>query len=125
MTPKHQKFVDNYLTCGNATKAAIAAGFKKKGARVWACRLLKKPEIKAAVEAHKEKLTAQEEIRREKILNRLNQVAFASKLKRVKTSNILKALELLGKHLGLFVDKTKTKHEGKIEIEITDYRSKK
>lgn len=44
---------------------------------------------------------------------------------KLKLESRLKAIELLGRHYGIFVDKMEQKHTGKIEVEITDYRSKK
>ncbi len=39
-TPKQQRFVEEYLVDGNGTRAAIAAGYAKSGARTEAARLL-------------------------------------------------------------------------------------
>lgn len=49
MNPKQQKFVDEYLIDRNATQAAIRAGYSRKGARVQGQRLLKRPDVAAAV----------------------------------------------------------------------------
>jgi len=40
LTPKRQRFVDEYLIDMNGTKAAIRAGFAESGARIEATRLL-------------------------------------------------------------------------------------
>jgi len=45
LNPKQKKFVQEYLKSGNATEAAINAGYSKKSARSWASRLLSMPEI--------------------------------------------------------------------------------
>lgn len=45
LTIKMQRFVDLYLTSGNATKAAIEAGYSKKTAYSIGSENLKKPEI--------------------------------------------------------------------------------
>ncbi|HGA1199481.1 TPA: terminase small subunit, partial [Streptococcus suis] len=34
LTIKQRKFIDEYIICGNATEAAIKAGYSKKAARV-------------------------------------------------------------------------------------------
>ncbi len=49
MTPKQQRFVDEYLIDLNATQAAIRAGYSKKTARVVGSENLTKPDIRAAV----------------------------------------------------------------------------
>ena len=50
MTPKMQKFVDEYLVDLNATQAAIRAGYSKKTAYSIGVSNLKKPEIQAAIQ---------------------------------------------------------------------------
>ncbi len=42
-------FIDNYAECGNGAAAARRAGYGK-GAAVRACNLLKRPEIREAIE---------------------------------------------------------------------------
>ena len=45
LNPKQKKFVQEYLKSGNATEAAVNAGYSSKSARSWASRLLSMPEI--------------------------------------------------------------------------------
>lgn len=51
LTEKESRFVAAFLgdAQGNGTKAAVLAGYGKSGAKVIACRLLKKPKIQAAL----------------------------------------------------------------------------
>jgi len=49
LTPKQQRFVDEFLIDLNATQAAIRAGYSKKTARQIATELLSKPHIAEAV----------------------------------------------------------------------------
>jgi phage terminase small subunit len=49
MTPKQQQFVDEYLVDGNATRAAIRAGYAESGARTEGARLLANADIAAAI----------------------------------------------------------------------------
>lgn len=52
LSPKKRAFVAEYIKNGmNGAKAAAAAGYSKKSAKELACRLLKEPAVKAAVEA--------------------------------------------------------------------------
>lgn len=56
---QEQLFVNCYVNNGrNGTDAAITAGYSKNGAKVQACKLLKRENIKAAIEAHDKKLVA-------------------------------------------------------------------
>jgi phage terminase small subunit len=50
LTTKQQKFVDSYVESGNATKAALDAGYSKKTARVIGQENLLKPALKSAIE---------------------------------------------------------------------------
>jgi len=49
ITLKQHKFVLEYLKSGNATNAAIRAGYARKSARVTACRMLTYANIKNAI----------------------------------------------------------------------------
>lgn len=49
MTLKQQKFADEYLVSGNATKAALKAGYSKKSAYSIGAENLKKPVIAAYI----------------------------------------------------------------------------
>jgi phage terminase small subunit len=49
LTTKQQKFVDEYIVSGNATQAAIKAGYSKRTARKIGQENLTKPDIKAAL----------------------------------------------------------------------------
>lgn len=50
LTPKQQRFVTEYLRLGNATQAAIAAGYSEKTANRIATENLSKPVIARAIE---------------------------------------------------------------------------
>jgi phage terminase small subunit len=49
LTPKQQIFAEEYIISGNATQAAIKAGYSKKTAREIGCENLAKPYIKAYI----------------------------------------------------------------------------
>ena len=44
-------FVTAFMKCGNATKAALEAGFSKKSARTGGCTLLKDPRVKSLLQS--------------------------------------------------------------------------
>ena len=50
LTPKQQRFVSEYLRLGNATQAAIAAGYSEKTAFRIGAENLQKPAISRAIE---------------------------------------------------------------------------
>lgn len=78
LTPKQQKFVDEYLTDLNATQAAIRAGYSQKTAKEQAARLLTNVNIAAEIERQRKKTQKKLEIRRERVIEELAAIAFAN-----------------------------------------------
>ena len=62
MTPKQQRFVEEYLVDHNATQAAIRAGYSPKTAYSIGHENLKKPEIAAAIAAGEARLRRKMEV---------------------------------------------------------------
>ena len=106
MTRRRERFIEEYLVdlCGAA--AARRAGYSPKSARHIACRLLKNQEIRRKVAEAMEQEKENTALRREQVIRELQVVAFAKASDasgaEVKVAQKLRALELLGKHLGLF-----------------------
>jgi phage terminase small subunit len=55
LSPKHKAFVDTYCKCWNGRIAAVAAGYSDSSATSYAYLLLKRDDIKAAIEEWKER----------------------------------------------------------------------
>ena len=106
MTARQERFIREYLVDLCASKAARRAGYSPKNARSIGCRLLKHPEIQRKVALAMELEKEDTALRREQVLEELKTVAFApasdASGAELKVAQKLKALELLGKHLGLF-----------------------
>jgi phage terminase small subunit len=77
LNAKQKKFIQKYLICFNATKAAIYAGYSKKTAYSIGQRLLKDVEIKAAIAAAQKKDEDRYDITKEKWLAELAIVFFS------------------------------------------------
>ncbi len=125
---KHKRFCREYVLDYNATQAYIRAGYSKNGAGPSGFQLLKKPKIKeyiAEIEGCVIRgLTEKYEVNVERIVSELSFMALANladlfdkdgkkrptatlpeELQRVvgmKFSDKVKALEMLGRYLGLF-----------------------
>ena len=125
LTLKQQRFADEYIISGNATEAAIKAGYSKKTARSIADENLTKPDIKTYID---EKL---KELSDKKIADQQEVLAYLTSVLRGETQSEivvvegqgegvsrakpiqkapdekerLKAAELLGKRMGLFKEK--------------------
>ncbi len=106
LTEKQKRFVAEYLVDLNATQAAIRAGYSEKTAGSVGNENLKKPEIREALQKAIKDRESRTEITQDQVLGELRKVAFAKAADytdaTLKYSNKLRALELLGKHLGLF-----------------------
>ena len=74
LTPKQQRFVEEYLIDLNATQAAIRAGYSEKTARDIGCENLAKPNIAKAIEEAQNKRQEQTQIDAAYVLKRLVEI---------------------------------------------------
>ena len=74
LTPKQQRFVEEYLIDLNATQAAIRSGYSEKTARDIGCENLAKPNIAKAIEEAQSKRTEQTQIDAAYVLKRLVEI---------------------------------------------------
>jgi len=103
VTPKQQRFVEEYLVDLNATQAAIRAGYSAKTAMSAGGRLLRNVVIAKAIAAAHVKLTERVGVTQEWVVARLvDNVAHATDPEHFNGNVANRALELLGKHLGMF-----------------------
>ncbi|MCE5013276.1 terminase small subunit [Staphylococcus warneri] len=56
LTPKQERFVNEYIRTLNVTQSAITAGYSPKTAHVTGCRLLKKKHINDYIQEQKKKV---------------------------------------------------------------------
>lgn len=142
LTAKQQRFVDEYLVDLNATQAAIRAGYSKKSAASIGEENLRKPDIQRKIREATQERSQRTAITQDYVLTGILEVVercrqVAPVLDRsgeqimVETpagdlapafefdaKNVLKGLELLGKHLNLFAEKDAIDLELKrIEVE--------
>ena len=145
LTPKQQRFVEEYLIDLNATQAAIRAGYSEKFAGTNADKLLKNTNVAQAIQAAKAEREERTKIDADYVLKRLVEIDQMDVLdimdenlnmkplkewpkiwrqyinnvesielsdgegwlKKIKWPDKVKNLELLGKHLGMFVEQKK------------------
>ena len=80
VTPKQERFIQEFIKCGNATQSAINAGYSKKTANEQASRLLAKVNIQKRLKE------LQEQVKNDKIMD-------ARQMQEVLTSIILQQSE--------------------------------
>jgi phage terminase small subunit len=80
LTPKQQRFVDEYLIDLNATQAAIRAGYSKDTANEQGSQNLAKLSIQSAIAERQTKLAEKLEITQERVLAEYAKLGFANML---------------------------------------------
>lgn len=78
LTPKQQRFIDEYLTSLNATDAARKAGYSVKTAEVQGPRLLGNVRVKAEIAARQKKLADKYEVTQERVVRELALLGFSN-----------------------------------------------
>lgn len=104
LTPKQQRFVEEYLIDLNATQAAIRAGYSPKGGTVRGAELLANRNVSAAIEAAKAARSERTATDADYVLKGLRAEA-EYKGKGASHSARVQAYIALGRHLGMFKDK--------------------
>ena len=104
LTPKQQRFVEEYLIDLNATQAAIRAGYSEKTAQEIGSENLSKPMVAKAIAEAQEKLSNKAQVTVEMVVQGL--LNEAKDLSEGSTQSArVAAWAHLGKHLGMFKDK--------------------
>ena len=130
MTDKQNIFVQEYLTCLNATEAAKKAGYSENTAYSIGQRLLKDEAVQEAIRAGMNRRTERTELTQDYVLHNIKEIAERCMQKKpviVKgeqatdedgnhlwtfdAKNAIRALELLGKHMNMFNDSKKDKEQ--------------
>lgn len=101
----HRKtgFVREYILSGNATEAAIKAGYSKRTSYSQGQRLLKNVEIMNQIKESQERLQEESEVKLKEVVLEIKKIAINGESEAIK----LKALDMLMKHLGGYADNFK------------------
>ena len=128
LTEKQKKFCQEYMIDFNATQAAIRAGYKNTNAvGVTAYENLRKPYIQEYLQGLLQKQAEKAEISVQWIIQELKQM-YEKCQNSLSTPGIManatRQLELLGKYLGMWIDRSemtiKIEEVKKIIIQITE-----
>jgi len=138
LTEKQKRFCDYYVETGNATEAAIKAGYSEKTARFIASENLTKPYIKNYIDARLKELQEKRIAKAEEVMTFLSasmrgelqeevvvveglgEGASEAKIikKQISAKDRIKAAELLGKRYALFTDKLNV--DATVGVQIID-----
>ena len=116
LTEKQKRFCEEYLIDLNATQSYLRAGYKAKSneiARVESHKLLTKPNIQQYIEELRAEQSKRTEITADKVLGELGSVAFNKDIECIGRDKV-RALELIGQHLGMFTEKVSITKEEEI-----------
>ena len=102
------------METGNATKAAILAGYSEKSAAAAGSRLLTNPEIKGAIDNALLRQAELSDLTATFVLEGIRAIADCPNGRH---ADKLRAYELLGKHLKLFTDKSEVDNKITVTIE--------
>lgn len=115
---KRARFVEEYLVDLNGTQAAIRAGYSAKTANEQAAQLLAILSVQQAIQAARAALSARTQITQDRVMADIEAIkqdamqavydADGNKAM-LDHKSALRACELQGKHIGMFVEKTETK----------------
>ena len=114
LTDKQKIFCKEYIKDFNATRAAIAAGYSKKGARQTASDTLAKAYIQEQINKLTTKRAERTQITADNVVKELAKIGFGSEdqiegFTRLEIKDKIKALELLARHTGAFNNDESTK----------------
>lgn len=122
LTPKQERFVQEYLVDLNATAAARRAGYSEKRASELGYQLLQKTTVQAAIQKAIRDRSQRTEVDQDYVIKRLKEIsdkeASDAQDSDLKYSSKLKALELLGRHVGAFEPQEKRQREDHVRIII-------
>lgn len=113
MTPKRQRFVQEYLKDLNATQAAIRAGYSARTAKQQGARLLTNADVMAAAEAAKQRVADRIDVTVEEIVTGLYTEATRTGQGSQHSARVA-AWAHLGKYRGMFIDKLEHQVSGEV-----------
>lgn len=100
LTPRQQRFVEEYTISGNAADAARRSGYSARTARQIACENLTKPDIKAAITARRQGYATQIDVRRDDVIAGLF-TGIAEAQKKADAGNLIRGWVEVAKFAGL------------------------
>ncbi len=129
LNARQESFAQRYAVSGNATQSAIEAGYSEHTAAQQASRLLKNVKVSTLIRQLQEETAERLELTHDRILTALWESYEATRPREDlnedgetvvfgNPSAANRALELIGKHLGMFTERVHMEHSGGIDIRI-------
>lgn len=131
LTDKQRRFCEEYLTDLNGTQAIIRAGYQTKYPNRIAFQMMENPAIRIAIDGLRNQRSKTTDVTKDFVLKKI-QRAIAKADEDNNHNAVLRGLELLARHLGMFIERTEISGpDGKaIELEqrtkqdVEDFKSR-
>ena len=107
LNPRQQRFCECFVACGNATQAAKEAGYSDRTAYAQASRLLRNVKVDTRIRELQAAAAKRSEITADRVLQMLIDSYHDAKAAK-QHGPAVRAAELLGRHLAMFVDRQLT-----------------
>lgn len=109
LTPKQERFCQEYIIDLNGAQAAIRAGYSSKDAHAQAARLSANVGIQKRIAELQQEKNKALDLKAEDTLREIARMAFAPDTdERIRPADKLKALDMLAKHQALYVQEQRT-----------------
>ena len=119
LTPQLERFCQEYVVDLNGTQAAIRAGYSEVSAASQAADILRRPRVAARVEVLQAQLTGRIQLDAESVIHQL-MLDHKDAKAAGHHSAAVRATELLGKRLGLWIDRVRTEADDKSDEALAD-----
>jgi terminase small subunit-like protein len=131
LTPKQRQFVDSYLRHGNASVAAVEAGYSRERARQAAHEILKNEKVAAEIEKRQTKASLTEITKSSKDIN--DEYVLGLIVKQIsaieehglggwQVQGLAKFIEMLARYRGMFTEKIEVDLGGNIMQKLLEGR---
>jgi len=115
LTDKQERFCQEYIIDGNAAAACRRAGYSERSARITGHRLLTKDDIRRRVSELQAEQVGRTQVDADFVVERLRAIADQWQ---INPSAACRALELLGRHLGIFERDNRQQQTAVIPIQV-------
>ena len=123
LTEKQRRFCEEFLKDLNATQAVVRAGYDTKYPNRIAFQLMENPAIRIAIDAIRSERNKSTDVTKDFVLQ-----AIMKTIRQAEADGnhnaVLRGLEMLAKHLGMFIDRTEISGPDGKEIEIKQKKVK-
>ncbi|GET11625.1 terminase small subunit [Ligilactobacillus agilis] len=133
LNPKQKAFADEYIKTGNAYQSALEAGYSEKYAKAQSSKLLENVGISSYISERLKQIEDEKIMDIKEVMQRLSAIARGEVYEEqvtnkgdvvivsVKTSDRIRAMELIGKRVGAWTDKKEVTGNLNIDVGVDEW----